>query len=263
LYSSRYYEVAVATGEGGYTNVEEWAMHVQPRSASGSELICVPVNLVSNNLNSTLGAQLARGMYASNTEADADKIRWIDSSASWVEYYLSVAYGWTDNGTSAADVEITPGQAMWVVRGSGSASRSNAVFAGKSFTSSTVTNFTFSKSVAGGWTMFGWPLPQSRTHDGSSTATNQLGFAAVGTGGYTGIRNDSGFGDEIWIWDGRHWDWYWLVDLHRDTDNIKGRWWKGDSNDYGTFSLEVGQGYYYHHTTNWGSVDFEWTPEVP
>ncbi len=263
--SHRYYELAVATGDGSYTNVEEWAMHVQPRVSGKSYIICVPVDYgsASNNLNSTLGTQLARGLYASDTEAQADKIRWIDSSANWVQYFLSATYGWTADGTGAADVSMTPGQALWVVRGSGSANRPNAVFTGKSFTSSTVTNFTFSKTDAGGWTMFGWPLPKPRRHLGSSTATNQLGFAAVGTGGKVGIPSDSRSGDELWVWDGSHWDWFWLVDLHNGANTANGRWWKGDGNDFGDIDLEVGKGYYYLHTTNWSSSDFEWTPKEP
>jgi len=264
-YSSRYYDVAVSTGEGGYTNTEEWAMHVQARATNASYIICVPVDLAagSNNLNSTLGTQLARGLYASDTEAQADKLRWINGAGAWVEYYLSVTYGWTDNGSSSADVEITPGKAMWIVRGAGSASRPNTVFAGKSFTSSTVTNFTFSKDVTGGWTMFGWPLPTSRTHVGSDTSTNQLGFAALGVGGTTGIRTNSGAGDEIWVQNGSSWDWFWLVDSHSGPHAANGRWWLGDGGDFGDITLEVGKGYYYRHTTNWTSVNFDWTPEAP
>lgn len=263
-YSSRYYEIAVSTGEGGYTNVEEWAMHVQPRAADRRDLICVPVDLPagSNNLNSTLGMQLARGLHADNTETNADKIRWIDSSGSWVEYFLSTT-GWYESGVGLADVEITPGKAIWVVRGTGSVDRSNAVFAGKSFTSSTVTNITFSNSDAGGWTMFGWPLPQSRSHLATDTNKNQLGFATLGTGGKSGIREKATSGDEIWVWNGSHWDWYWLTDNHAAGDENDGRWWKGDGNNWGNINFEVGKGYYYRHTTNWSSSNFDWTPEVP
>jgi len=120
----------------------------------------------------------------------------------------------------------------------------------------------FSKTSAGGWTMFGWPLPITRRHIGSSTATNQLGFAALGTGGSTGIRNTKS-GDEIWVWDGAHWNWFWLVDLHNGANAANGRWWRGDGNDFGDITFEVGKGYYYLHTDNWSSSDFEWTPEVP
>jgi hypothetical protein len=263
--TSRYFVISVEHAGQSYTNTEEWAMHVQPRSASSSYLICAPVNLSagSNNLNSTIGDQLARGLHADDTEADADKLRWIDGSGGWVEYYLSVTHGWTFDGSSPADVTITPGKAMWIVRGSGSVNRNNSVFVGKSFIPATVTNTTFSKDVAGGWTMFGWPLPRSGRYVSSNTSSNQLGFAAVGMGGKGGIRETANSGDEIWLKSGNGWDWFWLTDSHDGANAANGRWWIGGGTDWADIELEVGKGYYYLHTTNWSSANFNWTPEVP
>jgi len=264
--SLRLFSVGVSYGGREYTNAQEWIMQVQPRSASSHHLVCVPVDYAAgeNNLNSTLGTQLARGLHANNTESAADKVRWINGAGAWVEYYLSVAAGWTENGSTPADVEIPPGKAVWIVRGSGDVTRSNTVMGGPSFSSSTVTNFTFSKDVAGGWTMFGWPLAQSRQHLGSLGSSNQLGFAAVGVGGTTGLRTSSSAGDELWVWNGTGWDWYWLADDHEGSSSANGQWYNGnDFNGPRDITLEPGKGYYYRHTTNWSSSNFNWTPEVP
>jgi len=256
--SRRYYEVEVVYAGGAYTNTEEWALYVEPRTTNRSYLVCVPVDYGStaaNNLNSTLGEQLATGLNSSDTESEADKIRWINGSGGWDEYYLSEAVGWTTNGSVAADVTITPGQAMWIVRGSNAAVRANTVFVGRSFVEADMVGTTF-KTNGGGWTLFGWPLADTRQALSSVGTANQLGFSSKGTGGSTWQTSSTNHGDQLWVPDGDGgWDWYWLV--------TNGRWFKGDSGVYGDITLQPGDGYYYYHTTNSGATNFNWQPEIP
>ena len=256
--SRRYYEVEVAYAGGAYTNTEEWALYVEPRTTNRSYLVCVPVDYGStaaNNLNSTLGEQLATGLNSSDTESEADKIRWVNGSGGWDEYYLSEAVGWTTNGTVAADVTITPGQAMWIVRGSNAAVRANTVFVGRSFAEGDMADTTFQTS-GGGWTLFGWPLANTRQAVSSVATANQLGFSSKGTGGTTWQTNSTSHGDQLWVPDGDGgWDWYWLV--------TNGRWFTGDGNDYGNITFGPGGAYYYYHTTNSGATNFYWQPEIP
>ncbi|MGQ9662684.1 MAG: hypothetical protein ACUVWX_10180 [Kiritimatiellia bacterium] len=41
-----------------------------------------------NNLSSTLGQQLARGLYAALDPTDADRIQFMDNDGCWQEYVL-------------------------------------------------------------------------------------------------------------------------------------------------------------------------------
>jgi hypothetical protein len=268
-YSRRFYEISVVHTAGGYTNTEEWAVHVQPRAASKSYMICAPVNYegTNNNLNALLGDHLARGLHADTTQGDSDRIEWIATDGSWARYWLSTT-GWKIWGTTtAADVTITPGQGMWVVRGSGSATRSNAVFAGKSFTDADVQQFSFSKDDAGlsqdGWTIFGWPLPEPLEARAADTSQNQLGFfSGGGVGGEHQDHTNALAGDQIWIWN-NGWSAYWLVDDQDASSAADGRWFKGhgtSGDDFADITLEPGGAYYYFHSSNWGASDFTWTP---
>jgi len=268
-YSSRYYEISVEHSSGGYTNTEEWAVHVQPRAASKSYMICAPVNYegTNNTLTGLLGDHLARGLHADTTQGDSDRVEWIATDGSWARYWLSTT-GWKIwGGSTPANVEVTPGQGMWVVRGSGGTTRNNAVFAGRSFTDDDVEEFSFSKGDAGlsedGWTIFGWPLPEPLQARASDTSQNQLGFfSGGGTGGEHPDHTNAVAGDQIWIWnDG--WSAYWLVDDHSGSPAADGRWWKGhgtSGDDFADITLEPGKAYYYFHTDNWGASDFNWTP---
>ena len=268
-YSSRYYEISVEHSSGGYTNTEEWAVHVQPRAASKSYMICAPVDYLgtNNNLNALLGDHLARGLHADTAQGASDRIEWIATDGSWARYWLGTT-GWKVWGTTtAADVDIDPGQGMWVVRGSGGTTRNNAVFAGKSFTDANVEAFSFSKGDVGlsqnGWTIFGWPLPEPLQARASDTSQNQLGFfSGGGVGGESPDHTNSVAGDQIWIWnDG--WSAYWLVDDHSGANAADGRWWKGhgtSGDDFADITLEPGKAYYYFHSDNWSATDFTWTP---
>jgi hypothetical protein len=267
-YTSRFYHMGASLGGESYTNAEEWAIFVQDRVPTNRYLVCVPVNFAnasSNNFNSQLGEQLARGLYAGFNTGDVVRL-WDDSKA-WVNCLLTTnAQGdiqWTTNGI-AMDLEITPGRAMWVERSSTSAPRGNTVFAGRTFNSGVVTAQSITKDN-GSWNLFGWPLPIARTHD-SGGADNQLGFADIGTGGIPYDPDYGKHGDEIWIQHGNGFRFYQLLDNHAaGGESLDRRWWGNGTGGGGLadFSLEPGKSYYYHHTTNWSATNFIWTPSVP
>ncbi len=263
--SSRFYEISVVHGDGAYTNTEEWAVIPQERPESSERFICVPVHYrlaASNNLNSVLGDHLARGMHAGDAEGNSDSVRILNGSGTWDVYYLSSAHGWTTDFSSTANVEIAPGQPMWVVRRNGAVTRSNAVYAGLTFDNSMMTDRTFTN---GEWTAFGWPLPSARAHS-SGGGTDQLEFYSQGTGGVSYDRSATNSGDQIWVPHGDGWRFYMLLDDHDGSgDAYSGRWWGDGTGDGGLadFSLEPGKAYYYFHTTNWSSGDFTWKPQNP
>jgi len=282
LYNRRYYDFGMTFAGQTVRNTEEWAAYVQDRPADQRFLMCVPVDYGSaagNNLNSTLGRHLMRGLSAGGETNTADRIEFFTESGDWYEkgswqkYYLftndSGQAFWSDGGPSEADATIKAGQAIWVIRGAGPSARGNSVFGGRSFTEHSVEDLTFGVGNDE-WTMFGWPLPRSRGHSrtaaggGQPPPANQLGFAASGTGGTTtdpGVKDE--WGDRIWVWENNEWSrFYWLMDhVGADWD---GRWWDNRTRDFADFSLEPGVGYYYRHVTNkWGGSEFQWTPETP
>lgn len=269
VHTRRYYDLAVSLGGESYTNAETWAMYVERRAAGKRYLICPPVDSSgdgSNNLNSAAGRQLARGLYAAPAEQwqQGDVLQREKEDGSWRKYYLYTnsegqIFWWDEAEAENADTEVHPGMAFWILRGTNAAIRDNAVYAGKTYTEDTVTNFVFSTNY-GGWAMFGWPLPKERTHSSSDPQSNQLGFYSVGTGGKTSnpLRDDE-TGDQIWVWESDSWRRYWLV------DNVgpqwDGRWWDDRSGDFADFSLQPGQAYYYRNSTNYGGTNFSWRPE--
>lgn len=265
LYSARYYDIAVSFGGEGYTNTEQWAMHVQDRTASEQFLVCVPVRYggTNDNLQGTLGRQLARGLYRTLNTGDVVRF-WTDDGV-WVSCLLTTnASGgiqWTTNGCPT-DIDVTPGMAMWVYRSGHAAARDDAVFAGKSFTSGDVAAFNF-KTNAGGWTAFGWPLPQPRRQRSDVATADQLGFVgAGGTGGRVSTTNAVQFGDELWVWKNNTWQGFYSL-LDEAGASWDGRWWDNYNRRPADIVLEPGAAYYYRNRINSGGDTFTWTPEVP
>ena len=273
VYSSRWYSVMVSRGGVAYTNTEEWAMYVQSRQPNKEYLVCVPVDCSGtnvNNLNTLLGQQLGRGLYASNTNTSGDRLRYLKDDGSWAEYYLATnadntAFWWDSVTKTAADVNVTAGMAFWLVSGENPGSfRSNAVFAGKSFTTNNVVPFTVRTNR---WNMFGWPLPRPKSLVNTeatgmyTTPSNQLGFEMFANAGTTAEPTmTNSVGDQIWVWRNNTWvNWCWLVG-HLGT-NWDGRWWDENTSTFASFRFEPGMGYYYYHPTNqWGGTNFVWTP---
>ena len=275
----RYYDVSVSYAGQSYSNPEEWAAYVQDRPAGQRFLICAPVNMPGgtneNNLNSRLGQQLARGLHADTTTANADKMRYMDNDGNWQEYFLMTNAGggsvyWYDEGLGeTANVPVSVGMPLWIVRGSGSAPRANTVFAGKSFLESEALNFNFVTN-RGGWVAFGWPLARERSASSTNTSQNQLGFYDRGVGGTSSDQGDEDeYGDQIWVWDYASgsgiYTWkekYWLVDGFGAPWD--GRWWDSwHAGGFADITFEPGMAYYYRHSTNSGGTNFVWKPEIP
>ena len=267
--TERYYGVAVDFGGRRYTNAIEWAMHVQDRRDGYRYLASVPVDLgVSNNLDSQLGAQLARGLFAGASDADSDYLSFRTSTNTWKDYHLVTnAQGdrvwWDFDQAATADLAIAVGTGFWVVRqGTGPRPRTNTVLVGRSFTNAGALSFS---TNYGGWNVFGWPFGKrgGQENDGALTATNQLGFAAVATGGRTRDEGRPGErGDQIWRWEDNHWKpYYWL--LGNVGAQWDGRWWDSSTREFAEFELKPGVGYYFLHFTNFGGTNFTWTPQMP
>lgn len=271
----RLYNISVNYLGSTFTHSEEWAVHVQNRQSNELYMICVPVDYsgAGNNLNSVLGDHLALGLHADANPANADKIRHLDAASGlWIEYYLDVD-GWHTNaaGFGAADVTVTPGMGFQVSHVSGARSRTNAVFVGRSWTESVLTNTLFyGKNVTySGWNMFGWPLATTRSHLRNKSNSNQLGFWSAGAngGGSGDLYDPSSLGDQIWLWRDGAWRYIWLIDVGtHGVDDVSGwdaRWWDEYASDFANFTLEPGKAYYYYHTTNFGGTNFWWKPDVP
>jgi len=279
IYTSRYYYLSVSMGGSGYTNTTfDWAMYSQARPASKKFMISVPIdygNTNDNNFGGLLGQQIARGLFANNNTNLCDRISYLTLSNTYKELFLATnldasVYWWDPDSTTTANIPVTPGMAFWVYRGASNAVRTNTVFAGRSFASTSAVPLTIGTNR---WTMFGWPLPRPRLHVNTeasgefSTPTNQFGFEASANGGQTADlgTNDADTvslrGDQIWVWKDNTWkSFYWLIG-HFDDTNWDGRWWDENKSDFANFQLEPGQGYYYWHPTNmWGGTNFIFTP---
>ncbi|MCX7590856.1 MAG: hypothetical protein N2255_04425, partial [Kiritimatiellae bacterium] len=273
IYKRRYYRLTVSLGGATWTNSEEWAFYTQERKSGQRYLICVPVKYgrpEESNLSSSLGQQLARGLYAGRSSSDGDRIQFIDGEGRWQEYVLvtntlSGGVYWYDEITGkVADVPIWPGMALWVVRGTNRAPQSLAVFAGRSWSCEDLIPYAFTTNH-GGWTMFGWPLAREGRHRSDDPTPNQLGFYAVGRGGKTSDpRRPQELGDQIWVWEENTWKrFYWLMD--GIGPGFDGRWWddfKLTSPRFADITLEPGRAYYYFHPPNRGATNFTWKPQV-
>lgn len=278
-FGSRYYDIGVAFGGHGYTNSEEWGVHVQPRADAHRYMVSVPVDLGTNNtLNGTLGEQLARGLHAGGSTATADRVYWINDDGQWAYFYLltndqGTAVWWDAQNLETATVAVTAGRGFWVERlNAGPRARTNAVWAGRSFTNAPALAFRTNHSANGwAWTAFGWPFSTPRRQIDSgigSTPPNQLGFAELGVGGTTmnATQPHEFKGDQIWVWghDDRFEDTYWLIE--GAGEDLDGRWWNDRTGRFADISLEAGKAFLYrHHVATNGTVtgtNFWWQPSL-
>jgi hypothetical protein len=263
-------------GEREFTNDQQWALYVQPRADSGRYLVSVPVEVEGGNtLDAELGAQLARGLRAGHDQADSDRIEVLAADGSWQEYYLLTnaqgdAVWWDLTNDVAATLEIPAGEGFWITRtAGGSRARNNAVFVGRTRdTDIAGVAFTTNGAAAGWkWKLFGWPYAQPVAAAGQA---NPFGFAAVGSGGSSGLPTSphENLGDQIWVWhhDTGRWDHYWLVD-DGDGPGPDGVWWDTLAKTNASFALDAGWACYYrqHVATNGVTTgtNFTWRPVKP
>ena len=282
LSAQRYYTIRSSVGGTDGTGTVEWAMYAQPRIDAKLYLVSVPVDLgAGNNLNGTLGDQLARGLHGGNSggsQALLDMIYIRTTNNVWKEYYL-VTNGtgealWWDYDIGElgdeADLAVTPGMGFLVKRRSGTPrDRTNCVFVGKSHTSAQALHFT-TNNASDGWafTLFGWPFATPKHHQNlgpGTTPANQLGFSAQGYGGTSGLFNKphEQQGDQIWVWEGNTFEHkFWLAD--GISADVNGRWIDPETGQIADFSLVPGRAYWYrHHVATNGAATgaiFNWTP---
>lgn len=277
----RYFKLRVTTGSGDWFG-DEWAVFVHPRESGQRYLVSVPVEFGGEGtLAGALGEQAAVGLHPGSTTNDADSLELFTPQGTWQPVYLlagpppaaatkapdgevsapatSVPFWWDPATGLPAVRAIAPGEAFWVVRGSGDRYRtSRGVWSGPCYTAAHGIPIRLSAS---GGTPFGLPLSRPLVHR-AGQAPDALGFiAAGGSGGTTSdpTRADEG-GDQIWAWSNNEWQGhYWLMDhIRPDRD---GFWWDDRTREIADFVLQPGVGYYYRHRPNrWGGKDFTWTP---
>jgi hypothetical protein len=265
----RFYAIRV-NASPSWTNTTEWAMYRQERTAGERYLVSAPVKYGStneNNLNSRLGQQLARGLYATGDTNQSDIIRILNGTYS--TFYLATntdtsVYWWDPNTLTTADLQIADGTGLWVEKNANAASLTNTVFVGKTRSEAEVNDVTL---TADAWRIFSWalPIPKGQVYSSGTPTSNQLGLAGIGSGGLTSDENQPlNLGDQIWVWEDNTWkEKYWLVNNYDVSgDAWNNRWWDTKRGAFANFELEAGKAYYYRHVTNqYGGTNFTWTPQ--
>ncbi|MBN2302335.1 MAG: hypothetical protein JXN60_07470 [Lentisphaerae bacterium] len=280
----RYYCLGVVYRGFHYTNIEEWAMYVQPREPSVKYMVSVPVDLgTNNNLNSTLGKQIAHGLSAGFNTNDSDCIYYRTTNNQWAFFHwvtnaLGETNWWDFEADTKADLEITAGMGLWIVKGpSTNRPMQNCVFTGRSFVNAPAILFRTNNVTPDGWTWtaFGWPFAKSKCHCNygtGATPSNQLGFAEIGYGGltYDYTRPHADRGDQIWVWENNTFkNVYWLIGRKTDAtaQDYNGRWWNNRTGTFAEFSLDPGKAYFYRHHVNTNGIpsgtNFWWQPVSP
>lgn len=270
LHSSRFYLAAASFLGGAVTNTTtEWSMFTQERQRDYAYMVAVPVELgASNNLNSTLGEQLARGL-PTNTWNKLDYLE--PDGTNWALFHYTNVAGtakWLAEGGGDADLAVTNGMGFRLRIGpGGDAVRTNCVFVGLSNTSTPVLNITTNGAGATGWawSILPWSNRKKLTYSGGS---NEFVFADVGYGGSQGhpMQPHALKGDQIWIWERNGFRrYYWLISSTNAARD--GRWWSDSDGAFGNFSFEPGKAYYYrHHVDMTGGVtgtNFQWVAPTP
>ena len=223
------------------------AWMLKPIATNRWYLASVPVDYgssASNNLNSTLGEQLATGLDGGTDRNNSDNL-WFLQSGTWTRYWLSNTNVWkeaTVTNDIDADLEIKPGEGFWIKRLTATPA-TNIVFNGRAHTNST--QMTFSTNY---WSVFSWPW-DSRLESANAGTTNRgWGFlSAGGTASYSWLFADNLVGD----YNGSTFAIY----LRDD-----GRWYVWGTVTPANVALEPGKAYKYYHR---GSSSMQWTAPEP
>jgi hypothetical protein len=221
--------LAVNGGGSTWSDATVW----QSRQLAGATwyFLSVPAGYTApeNNLNSTLGTQLASGLTAGGNEMTADSI-WFWNGSSFVQYWLSSADSKWKNGAGAtADLTVEPGDGFWVQRVAGSTG--TLTFSGQPVASASPI------TLASGWSVFGWPY---------AATTGSSSLWGFGTDGQAGNQWD--LADNIvGFYNGT----YFQIYLRAD-----GKWYNRATSTETSVKLEPGRAYYYYNR----SAPFSWTP---
>ena len=207
-------------------------MYVQNRQTNGWYLASVPVHWGDTNLNrlnSTLGAQMMRGLTGGVEDTYSDNL-WCLNNQTWSRYWLSSTNVWKDTNNVPATAEIKPGAGFWIKRGTNGPASSKTVYAGRSHTNSTPIAF-----ASNAWTILSWPYAAPRFDSDGLTTNKGWGFAAAGgVGSYTWR-----YGDDLTGEYGGNW-----FSIYLGTN---GCWYVRGTRTPANVALEPGRAYYYFH----------------
>ncbi|MBN1670811.1 MAG: hypothetical protein JXR37_07255 [Kiritimatiellae bacterium] len=178
----------------------------------------------SNNLNSTLGQMIASGLTSGSGQDQADNL-WLWQNGDWARYWLAAGNVWKTGGADA-DVELSPGEGLWVKRLT-TTPIGDTVISGIAHTNAAA--ITFSNAA---WTVFSWPYATRAEDEGADPGW--AFWRAGGTGGTTWENSDNIMGN------------YGATpfQIYLRTD---GRWYVRDTQTPAGVSLEPGMAYYYYH----------------
>ena len=220
---------------------ETGAWSMQQRETNTWYLASVPVQWgdgQSNNLNATLGAQLASGLPGGTDKLNSDCI-WLWSTDRWAQYYVRTNGVWMTTNDTPANITIEPGTGFWLKR-LHVTSAENTVFVGLPHTNSVQTTF-----PTNAWTIFAWPYDPRHESEGGTGSDRGWGFAnAGGTGSYSWQ-----YADNIIGYEGPD-----QFNLYLGTN---GNWYYRGTSTRADIKLKPGRAYYYFHR---GTGSFSWTP---
>jgi len=242
----RFYVVSAERGGLAYTNIEEWAMYLQPKYSGLWSMCGTPVDFETgngNNLTNVLGTQLMRGFKATTSAntTNGDQLyvlsgtNAVSNEASYVRHWLTADSSlWYAVGSTQAYTRIVPMQGFWVRRNE--TFSTNTVITGR-----TRTNAYYTIGISNAWNFLAWPYATERAE---STGPD-LGWGFMKCGG---IGNNIGTNaDNIYVVQSNSWKILHLLP--------SGRWWDSMRGSDVDFTMKAGQGFYYYHR---GS-GFTWT----
>lgn len=244
--SKFFYTVSSTMSGMTVTDTVEFAWYKQDRTANSTWYPCsTPVDYPagSNNLNSTLGTQLATGL------GSGDEL-YVLTGGTWVGYTWNGTQWLNIIGGAPANKTITAGTGMFIQRKSAARSRTNTVLLGNKRT-----NANYTATVSANWNMLGWAHHLSQTEGANAGAANAgWNFLKSGAVGSTSTN-----ADQIWIYStSSGWKGFRLLN---GVGANNGRWYRFSPSPTfeATVTMDDGNGFFYLHR---GS-GFTWTNQTP
>lgn len=247
--SQRFYKVVAAQLGMSVTNQQQLAMYRQNRTPTGTWfLVGVPVDYAagSNNLNSTLGRDLMRGLAAGNSSA-ADHLYILTPSGIWSNFFMASGPPpyWRPNAVDeVANIPITPGMGLYIQRKAGSVyMRTNAVFCGFKRT-----NTTYTINISSNWNIVSWPFDRPVAESVGAGNTNISGWQLFYHGAI-GTRSETN-SDLIWAKQANgSFKKYMLLGGYTNAayTNYNGRWWDSPAGTAAAYIMENGKAFFYLH----------------
>lgn len=232
----RFYRAGLVHNGVTTTNPAIYEAFVQPLVTGRWYELAMPVGCdVSNRLDSTFGAEVARGLNGNDVNGDLLYALGVDGN--WRVYLLNAERKWVPHGGGGtAQDAISSAHGYWIKRRTGGVS-TNAVYIGPVHTNSETVVFR-----SNDWHMISWPFPRSRREDAG--IHKGWGFAEAGARGGTTWMD----ADQLVCDSGTN-----SVFLYLGLD---GRWHRiTDPAPVSDVALRHGVGYYYYHS----GTGFSWS----